>query len=96
MIDGFDIGRLGPATRLPRLLHQVAQAAAPEVAADSCCMVLFGASGDLTRRLVVPALYNLAETGLLPEDFTLLGVDIAERSTADWVASLRAMLCSAA
>ena len=57
--------------------------AAPEVAADSCCMVLFGASGDLTRRLVVPALYNLAETGLLPEDFTLLGVDIAERSTAD-------------
>ena len=34
--------------------------------ADPCAMVVFGASGDLTKRLVVPALYNLARTKLLP------------------------------
>ncbi|HEY0426080.1 MAG TPA: hypothetical protein VGC82_22380, partial [Rhodopila sp.] len=34
-------------------------------------MVIFGAGGDLTKRLLVPALYNLATTGLLPEQFQL-------------------------
>ncbi len=42
--------------------------------ADPCCLVIFGASGDLTHRLLVPALYNLAVSGLLPEAFALIGV----------------------
>jgi glucose-6-phosphate 1-dehydrogenase len=42
--------------------------------ADPCSFVIFGASGDLTHRLLVPALYNLAASGLLPEDFALIGV----------------------
>ena len=54
-----------------------------------CAMVIFGASGDLTRRLLVPALYNLARTGLIPEHFAIIGVDIAERSAEDWRGSLR-------
>jgi len=37
-------------------------------------LVLFGATGDLSARLVVPALYNLFLSGQLPEQFTLLGV----------------------
>ena len=57
-------------------------------------MVIFGASGDLTRRLLVPALYNLARTGLIPEHFAIIGVDIAERSVDEWRDSLRAMLQS--
>ena len=36
-------------------------------------MVIFGASGDLTKRLLVPALYNLACDGLLPDNFAVLG-----------------------
>ena len=40
---------------------------------DSCCFVLFGASGDLAHRLVIPALYNLAEADLLPERFCVIG-----------------------
>ena len=40
---------------------------------DPCTLVLFGASGDLTRRLLVPALYNLACDGLLPENFAVVG-----------------------
>jgi len=43
-------------------------------AADPCCFVIFGAAGDLTHRLLIPALYNLAAGGLLPEGFSLIGV----------------------
>jgi glucose-6-phosphate 1-dehydrogenase len=42
--------------------------------ADPCIVVIFGASGDLTRRKLLPALYNLSEGGLLPEQFAVLGV----------------------
>jgi len=42
--------------------------------ADSCVLVIFGASGDLTRRKLLPAIYNLAESGHLPEKFAILGV----------------------
>ncbi len=57
-------------------------------------MVIFGAGGDLTRRLLIPALYNLARTGLIPEHFAIVGVDIAEKSVDEWRDSLRAMLQS--
>jgi glucose-6-phosphate 1-dehydrogenase len=35
--------------------------------------VIFGAGGDLTKRLLIPSLYNLAEEGLLPEQFSIVG-----------------------
>jgi glucose-6-phosphate 1-dehydrogenase len=41
---------------------------------EPCVMVIFGASGDLTKRLLAPALYNLACDGLLSENFAVLGV----------------------
>jgi glucose-6-phosphate 1-dehydrogenase len=50
------------------------------VTADPCCFVVFGASGDLAHRLLMPALYNLAVGGLLPEAFSIIGVARAERS----------------
>jgi glucose-6-phosphate 1-dehydrogenase len=57
-----------------------------------CSMVIFGAGGDLTKRLLVPALYNLATTGLLPETFELIGVDLADLDADRWRASLREMM----
>ena len=39
-----------------------------------CLLVLFGASGDLTRRKLIPALYGLFREGLLPPEFAVLGV----------------------
>lgn len=36
--------------------------------------VIFGATGDLTQRKLIPALYNLCEAGLLPEEFAIIGV----------------------
>jgi glucose-6-phosphate 1-dehydrogenase len=44
-------------------------------AAPACTLVVFGAYGDLTRRLLVPALYNLFCQGSLGEGFRILGVD---------------------
>ncbi|MGH7339735.1 MAG: glucose-6-phosphate dehydrogenase, partial [Candidatus Rokuibacteriota bacterium] len=51
---------------------------------EPCLMVLFGASGDLTKRLLVPALYNLACDGLLPKRFALLGVAMDALTTAQF------------
>ncbi len=45
----------------------------PSPTSQPCVMVVFGASGDLTKRLLVPALYNLACDGLLSPQFALLG-----------------------
>lgn len=52
--------------------------------ADPCALVIFGATGDLTKRLVVPALYNLSRTGMLPENFALIGVARTEQTTESW------------
>jgi glucose-6-phosphate 1-dehydrogenase len=57
-----------------------------------CAMVIFGAGGDLTKRLLVPALYNLATTGLLPEHFELIGVDLADLDADSWRDSLHKMM----
>ena len=56
--------------------------------ADPCAMVIFGASGDLTKRLLIPALYNLARTKLLPANFALIGVARAGETTDSWRAQL--------
>jgi glucose-6-phosphate 1-dehydrogenase len=41
---------------------------------DPCILVIFGASGDLTQRKLVPSLYKLQQQNLLPESFAVLGI----------------------
>jgi len=41
---------------------------------DPCCFVIFGVTGDLTHRLIIPALYNLATSDLLPDKFCVVGI----------------------
>ena len=53
-------------------------------AAPPCAMVIFGAAGDLTKRLVVPALYNLVRVKWLSDGFRLVGVDLAAKTAMDW------------
>ena len=62
--------------------------------AGPCAMVIFGAAGDLTKRLVVPALYNLTKGKLLPENFALIGVDHNDRTTDQWRQMLSEMMQS--
>src|SRR5690348_78904 len=57
-----------------------------------CAIVIFGANGDLTKRLIVPALYNLGQSGLLPPHFSLIGVDHNDRDSQDWAAGLHDFL----
>ena len=62
--------------------------------ADPCAMVIFGATGDLTKRLVMPALYNLLRTKVLPEHFALIGVARTEGTAESWRDQLYDMLKS--
>ena len=62
--------------------------------AGPCAMVIFGGGGDLTKRLVTPALYNLATTRLLPDNFVILGVDHSDSSDEAWRDSLTEMMQS--
>ena len=59
-----------------------ASTAAPASApADSCVMVIFGASGDLAKRKLVPALYNLARDKLLSQQFAVVGFATRDYTT---------------
>ena len=49
-------------------------------APDPCIIVIFGASGDLTKRKLFPALYSLAYRRLLPENFAVVGVSRSEET----------------
>jgi glucose-6-phosphate 1-dehydrogenase len=53
-------------------------------------LTIFGASGDLTRRKIFPALYALAFRDLLPEQFAVLGVARTEQSMEDFVSAMEA------
>lgn len=60
--------------------------------AERCILVIFGAAGDLTKRLVVPALYNLKAAQLLPEAFAIVGFDLAEHTDESWHKALAVMV----
>jgi glucose-6-phosphate 1-dehydrogenase len=63
-----------PTAMLPRVGKQ----------GDPCVMVIFGAAGDLTARKLIPALYNLAQAGLLSREFAVVGVARAQLSNEDF------------
>jgi glucose-6-phosphate 1-dehydrogenase len=66
------------------------QGLARESAPPPCALVIFGATGDLTRRKLVPALWALAQGGLLPPRFGVVGVARKALDRASFVAELRA------
>jgi glucose-6-phosphate 1-dehydrogenase len=57
--------------------------------APPCAVVIFGASGDLTKRKLIPALYNLFKYEVLPEEFFVLGMARREKSDEDFRRQLR-------
>jgi glucose-6-phosphate 1-dehydrogenase len=56
--------------------------------ADPCTMIIFGAAGDLTRRKLIPALYNLAKSDLLSREFAVVGIARSEMSDAQFRAKI--------
>jgi glucose-6-phosphate 1-dehydrogenase len=51
---------------------------------DPCAIVIFGATGDLTSRKILPAIYNLRRAGLLPPETSVLGFSRRPLSDADF------------
>jgi glucose-6-phosphate 1-dehydrogenase len=62
--------------------------------APPCTMVIFGAGGDLTKRLLMPALYNLSGTGQLDDGLAILGVDHVADTDEGWRTALTATMQS--
>lgn len=58
-------------------------------ALEPCSIVIFGASGDLTARKLIPALYHLHLEGQLPPRYRVVGVARREKTDAAWRAELR-------
>src|SRR5215472_11544354 len=54
-----------------------------------CVLVIFGAAGDLTKRKLIPALYNLRKNNLFPDGFAVIGVARAEMSDDEFRRRLR-------
>ena len=59
---------------------------------DACTIVIFGASGDLTARKLIPALYHLYKENQMPPAFRVVGFARREKDSALWRAELRAAL----
>ena len=57
--------------------------------APPCIIVIFGASGDLTKRKLIPALYNLKHSKCLSDNFAVLGLARAEMSDDEFRRRLR-------
>ena len=55
---------------------------------DPCVLVIFGASGDLTARKLIPALYEMTRDGLLPDEVCVLGVARRSKSDDEWRSEL--------
>ena len=62
--------------------------------APPCTIVVFGAKGDLTKRLLMPAIYNLTGSKLLDEKFRIIGLDHNDRTTDSWRTELNDALVS--
>lgn len=52
--------------------------------ADPCVLVIFGASGDLTRRKLIPAMYEMFLAGLLPDEACVIGTSRSPKSDEQW------------
>ncbi len=59
---------------------------------EPCTYVIFGATGNLSRRKLMPALYHLEAAGRLPEGTRILAVGRRPWSQDDWIAELRGMI----
>ena len=59
---------------------------------EPCSIVIFGASGDLTARKLIPALYHLCKEKQMPPDFRVIGVARREKTDVSWRQELRQAL----
>ncbi len=68
----------------PNALNPLRRGMVEDRTSDACAVVIFGASGDLTKRKLIPALYNLAWDRALPGGFAVIGVARREKTDASF------------
>src|ERR1051325_6420614 len=61
-------------------------------AVEPCAIIIFGASGDLTARKLIPAFYHLYKEKAMPADFRIVGFARREKTDASWRDELRQAL----
>ena len=61
----------------------------PRTTPDPCVVVIFGASGDLAQRKLLPALHNLHAEGLIPDESAIVGTSRTGYTSEDWQAEMR-------
>jgi glucose-6-phosphate 1-dehydrogenase len=81
-----------PSCKVSAGQHEAPSSPAGKRPAPPCTLVIFGAGGDLTKRLLMPALYNLAVDGLLDGGMKIIGVNHGERETSEWREDLHTSL----
>jgi glucose-6-phosphate 1-dehydrogenase len=81
-VDGHSSGLQDPETVITRARN-----------ADPCVAVIFGASGDLAKRKLLPAFYNLAKSQLLPDNFCIVGVARTALSDEQFKDMIRDSIC---
>src|SRR6202008_454610 len=69
-------------------LTQMTVTLAKQKKPDPCSIVIFGVTGDLAHRLVIPALFNLAANDLLPDNFCIVGIARQGMSSEELTVSL--------
>ncbi len=69
-------------------MDEQAASAASVKQAPPCTLVIFGGGGDLTKRLLMPSLYNLSTSKRLPDAFSILGVDRVQQDDGAWRTAL--------
>lgn len=72
----------------PLTMNPLRDGIANRLAPEPCTLVIFGATGDLTHRKLIPALYNLAAEGALPPAITIIGFARREKTTEEFRAEL--------
>src|SRR5262245_4340587 len=81
--------RVPMAATIPPPENSLRAGMADELSVDPCVLVIFGASGDLTGRKLVPGIYMLAKNRMLPSAFGLVGFARRPMSDADFRAKMR-------
>ncbi|MFW5752457.1 MAG: glucose-6-phosphate dehydrogenase [Planctomycetota bacterium] len=79
-----------------RVRTETARPSAADEPAGPCQIVIFGASGDLAHRKLLPALFQLHRDGLLPPCFRILGFARTPKDPADYAAEIAASLADTA
>ncbi len=75
---------MAQATMTNQLTHPLSGSSGSQKVAEPCIMVIFGATGDLTARKLLPALYNLNKEGLLPSRFACVGFARREKTNEEF------------